>query len=217
MARSYTKLDDKLDYDTFADEIRQGLNYVSDGRAHIFDFAIEDTRIADNKTELQLDTPQKVTITAKVAAFLPEKQDRAAARIQHGGYQGRPYWHIEKARIPDTQKVTVELVINGKTIDQTQITADGTVYDITFKHKIQKSSWVALKITYAAHTNPIFIVIDKKPIRGPKESIQWCRDAVDRCWEMKKPRIRQSELQAAEGAYNHARNAYDKILAEPNQ
>jgi hypothetical protein len=34
---------------------------------------------------------------------------------------------------------------------------------------------------------------------------------------MKKPRIRQSELQAAEGAYNHARNAYDKILAEPNQ
>jgi hypothetical protein len=104
MARSYTKLDDKLDYDTFADEIRQGLNYVSDGRAHIFDFAIEDTRIADNKTELQLDTPQKVTITAKVAAFLPEKQDRAAARIQHGGYQGRPTGTSKKHESPTPKK-----------------------------------------------------------------------------------------------------------------
>jgi len=216
MARSYTKLSEELGYDAFADEIRQGLNYVSDGRSHIFDFAVESTRVVDNKVEHKMDKASTVKITAKVAAYLPEKQDRAAARIQKGGYNGRPYWHIEKARIPDTQKVTVELVVNGETVGQTQITADGKVRDITFKRAIPKSSWVALKITYAAHTNPIYIIIDDKPVRGPKESIQWCRDAVDRCWEMKLPRIRQSEREAAKAGYDHARAAYDKLLTETN-
>lgn len=214
MARSYTNLDGKLDYDTFATEIKQGLNYVSDGRAHIYDFAIDDIRVIDDNTQLDLDKPGTVKITAKVAAYLPPKQDRAAARIQKGGYTGRPYWHIEKARIPDTQEVSVELVVNGETVDQTLITADGKVRDISFKTAIPKSSWAALKITYAAHTNPIYIIIDDKPIRGPRESIQWCRDAVDKCWEMKKPRIRQEEQQAAIAAYDHARAAYDKILTE---
>ncbi|MBN4046741.1 CehA/McbA family metallohydrolase [bacterium AH-315-P07] len=216
MARSYTHLENKLDYDTFANEIKRGLNYVSDGRSHIYDFAIENTRVRDNETELRLESGAMVTVTAKIAAYLPVKQERSGARIQKGGNTGRPYWHVEKARIPDTRKVAVELVVNGATVDQTQIIADGKVRSISFDTDISKSSWVALKITYSAHTNPIYIIVDDEPVRGPKESIQWCRDAVDRCWEMKQPRIRQEEIQAAIAGYDHARSAYDKLLAEVN-
>jgi hypothetical protein len=73
---------------------------------------------------------------------------------------------------------------------------------------------VALRINYSTHTNPIFVVVDGKPVRGSKESIQWCRDAVDQCWKMKRPRIRREEREAAIAGYDHARNAYDALLAE---
>lgn len=216
MARSYTKLDDQLGYDPFVDEIRKGLNYVSDGRAHLFDFAVDSVSTADNQNELTLDKAKTITVTVNAAAFLPEEQDQAGSRIQHGGNQGRPYWHVEKSRIPDTQKVPVELVVNGEAVARTEILADGTVRPIEFNHAITESSWVALRIPYAAHTNPIFVTIDDQPIRASKESTQWCRDAVEQCWIMKKERIRDTEMDDAVAAYDHARKAYDAILADFN-
>jgi hypothetical protein len=216
MARSYTKLDDDLGYDAFVNEIRDGLNYVSDGRSHIFDFAIEDTHVADNETEHHMKDGGTVSVSAKVAAYLPKEQDRAGARIQKGGNEGRPYWHIEKSRIPDSRKVTVELVVNGLAVAQKEFVANGTVREVTFKQKIEKSSWVALRIMYAAHTNPIYVVLDDQPVRGAKESIEWCRAAVDKCWEMKSPRIRATEIPDAKAGYDHARDAYDRILDELN-
>ena len=216
MARSYTHLTDELNYDAFADEIRQGLNYVSDGRAHLFDFAVEDTRVVDNETEHRMDKGDKVRISAKVAAFLPKEQDRAAKRIQQGRNEGRPYWHVEKARIPDTRKVAVELVVNGAAVAQKEVAADGDVRNVSFDYEIDSSSWVALRIMYAAHTNPIYVVVDGQPVRGPKESVEWCRAAVDKCWEMKSPRIHADELDEAQAGYDHAREAYDSVLAEFN-
>ncbi|MFP6583981.1 MAG: CehA/McbA family metallohydrolase [Candidatus Hydrogenedentota bacterium] len=216
MARSYTKLDDQLGYDPFVDEIRKGLNYVSDGRAHLFEFAIDSVNTADNQNELTLDKAKTVTISVNAAAFLPEEQDRAGERIQHGGNQGRPYWHVEKSRIPDTQKVPVELVVNGEAVARTEILADGTVRPIEFTHAITESSWVALRIPYSAHTNPIYVTVNNKPIRASQQSTQWCRDAVEQCWTMKKERIRDDNMDDAIAAYDHARKAYDAILADFN-
>jgi len=216
MARSYTHLTDKLGYDAFADEIRSGLNYVSDGRAHIFDFAVDDTRVVENETEHQMDSGGAVTISAKVAAYLPKEQDRAGERIQKGGNEGRPYWHVEKARLPDSRKVAVELVVNGEAVAQQEFTADGKEREVSFKRRIDDSSWVALRITYAAHTNPIYVVVGDEPVRGSKESVEWCRAAVDKCWEMKSPRIREAEIDDAKAGYDHARKAYDEVLARFN-
>jgi hypothetical protein len=41
--------------------------------------------------------------------------------------------------------------------------------------------------------------------------------AVDQCWKKKKPHIRKEEQTAAQQAYDHAREAYKKILAETTQ
>ncbi len=41
-----------------------------------------------------------------------------------------------------------------------------------------------------------------------------CLEGVDRCWEMKSPRIRQSERAAARAAYDQATEIYERILQE---
>ena len=78
----------------------------------------------------------------------------------------------------------------------------------------KQSSWVALRIFPSAHTNPVFVEVDGKPIRASKKSAQWCLDAVDVCWKAKSKQIRPAEQPAAEAAYEHARKAYRQVLAE---
>ena len=78
----------------------------------------------------------------------------------------------------------------------------------------ERSSWIALRIFPAAHTNPIFVEVDGAPIRASKRSAQWCLDGVEQCWKSKASNIRKSERAAARDAYDYAREAYRKILAE---
>ena len=66
----------------------------------------------------------------------------------------------------------------------------------------------------SSHTNPVFVLLDDRPVRASRRSADWCRAAVDRCWEMKAPAIRDSEHAEAVLAYDFARNAYDEIAAE---
>ena len=214
MARSYSKLDGELNFDAFAEKLRDGANYVSDGRAHLYDFRVEETELGANDNEVHIDGARAVTVRAKAAAFLSEIQDEAGRLIAEGGFTGRPYWHVEKSRIPDTRNVSVELIVNGYAVQQQEITADGTEHDVTFTHDIPHSSWVALRITASAHTNPIYVLVDNKPIRASLRSAEWCRAAVDRCWKMKEPQIRQEEKAAAHAAYEHARQAYNAVIRE---
>jgi hypothetical protein len=125
----------------------------------------------------------------------------------------QPYWNIERARIGKTQKVYVELIVNGVSVDKKEIIADGKWNDITFNYAISRSSWVALRVYPSSHTNPVFVIVDGKPIHELK-SAEWCRKAVDQCWKMKKGNIRAEEQPAAEAVYNKARNIYDGIIKE---
>ena len=63
-------------------------------------------------------------------------------------------------------------------------------------------------------SNPIFVLVGGKPIRASKKSAEWCLKSVDQCWSKKEPAIRASEKEAARRAYEVAREAYRKILAE---
>lgn len=47
---------------------------------------------------------------------------------------------------------------------------------------------------------------------GPRSAADL--EAVDVCWEQKRSQVRESELDAARAAYEHARETYRKILAE---
>ncbi|MCH2118218.1 MAG: hypothetical protein MK161_11040 [Pirellulales bacterium] len=74
---------------------------------------------------------------------------------------------------------------------------------LEFNVDLDHSSWIAIRILPSVHTNPIFVEVGEKPVRPCRWNAQWCRQAVDVCWEAKKGQIREAELPAAEAACNH--------------
>ena len=165
---------------------------------------------------MSFSSSQKVSIKAKVAAYLSPQQYEAGATIAKSPLSSPPYWHPERARLGSTRNVPVELIVNGIPVDTIEITADGRLQDISFSYTVKNSSWLALRIFPSVHTNPVFIIVNKKPI-AVKKSANWCRQSVDKCWEEKQKSIRDEEKPAAEAAYNKARQVYDKISKEAGQ
>ena len=100
----------------------------------------------------------------------------------------------------------------AKVVAQKKILADGTIRKVSFDVPIAESSWVALRILPAAHTNPIFVMVGKKPICASRASAQWDLDAVHQAWTQKAPRISASEQAAARAAYDHAEGVYKQLL-----
>ncbi|OYW20368.1 MAG: hypothetical protein B7Z55_07415, partial [Planctomycetales bacterium 12-60-4] len=77
-----------------------------------------------------------------------------------------------------------------------------------------RSSWIAVRILPSVHTNPVFVEIGAEPIRASRMSAEWCRKAVDVCWNQKVNRIRETERTAAKAAYDHAAKYYEAAIAE---
>ena len=213
MARSYFKPEGSLSYDSYVDAIKKGRSYVSEGNSHIINFSVNGLEAGTRGSKVDLKKQEAVKITASVVANLPEQQDEAGARIAQSPVMQQPYWHIERARIGTTRKVRVELIVNGFPMDTAEIIADGNWKDITFTYPVTHSSWIALRIYPSSHSNPVFVIVDGKPI-DERKSAEWCRQAVDQCWKMKQANIRPEERTAAEAGYEEARKVYDKIIRE---
>jgi hypothetical protein len=212
LGRSYVQLGETLSYDRWAEGIRDGRAYVTDGKSHLIDFKVNDLAMGMNGSELRIDKPSTVKVTARVAARL----DGAAANPAFKGLKigSKPYWELERARVGDTREVPVEVVVNGRAVARKTIVADGTSRDFAFDVPIERSSWVAMRILPSSHTNPVFVVVGGKPIRPSRASVEWCLAGVDRCWEQKAPKIAENERPVAERAYEHARQVYRQRLAE---
>lgn len=211
LGRSYVKLDGKLDYDRWCEGIRQGHNYVSDGRSHLLDFKVGDVAMGENGSELKLAKPGSVKATARVAAFLNETPD---PDLQHRRYDQKPYWDIERARIGQTRTVQVEAIVNGYPVAHKTIPADGAIREVTFDLDIARSSWVALRILPSSHSNPVFVVVDEKPIRASRRSAEWCLKGVERCWSQKDRFIKGPEKDEAKRAYAQAKETYQRLVNE---
>ncbi len=210
MGRSYVKLD-KLSYQGWIEGIRDGRTYVSDGRSHLMDFRVNGLEVGTNGSEIQVKAGETAHITAKVAAYLDPDPDPAFHNLR---YDQKPYWHLERSRIAGTREVPVEVVVNGESVATKNLVADGQVREMAFDVPIAKSSWIALRILPSSHTNPIFALVDGKPIRASKRSAEWCLAAVNQCWTQKSPRIREAERDDARKAYDHAREVYKQRIAE---
>jgi hypothetical protein len=217
LGRVYVKLDDgQLDFDRWCEGVKQGRSYVSDGHSHLIDFRVNDAVPGVSGSELKLAAPGTVKVTAQVAAYLDSSPSAEARALKARPLDQKPYWDLERARIGTTRKVPVEVVVNGQSVARTEVTADGNVEGVSFDVPIQKSSWIALRIYPSSHTNPVFVVVDGKPIRASKKSAEWCLKSVDQCWSQKERAIRAAEKDAARKAYDVARDAYKRILAESN-
>jgi hypothetical protein len=211
LGRVYARIDGKLDYDKWVDSVKQGRTYVSDGKSHLIDFRVNSLPVGVNGSELKLSGPETVKVIVRVAARLDEKPNEALRALR---YDKQPYWDIERARIGDTREVPVELIVNGQSIARKNILADGSVNDVAFDTRIERSSWIAVRILPTSHTNPIFLTVGGKPVRASRKSAEWCLKAVDQCWSQKSVKISAKERTDAEEAYEHAREAYKRILSE---
>jgi len=211
IGRSYVKLDGKLDYDSWCEGVRQGRNYVSDGHSHLIDFKVNDTSMGEKGSELQLESPATVRVTAKVAAFLDKKPDETSRKKPS---DQQPYWHIERARIGSTREVPLELVVNGFPVARKNIVADGVLRDVAFDVRIERSSWVALRILPSSHTNPIWVQVGGRPLAPDRRSVEWCQKSVEQCWSQKQKFIKAAEQEEAKRIYDHARATYRDLLAK---
>ncbi len=196
--------------------MRDGRSYCCDGLSHLFDFTVNGLGVGEQgagerPSVLAVKSGQPLEVNVRVAALLA---DKPRDDIRNKPLDQKPYWHVERARIGDTDQVPVELIVNGQAVARQELVADGSVQDLKFDYTPDRSSWVALRIFPSSHTNPVFVEVDGKPIRASRKSAQWCLDAVDVCWKQKVKQTRPAEQAAAAEAYQVARNAYAKILSE---
>ena len=184
LGRSYVRQREKHDYRDWVDGVREGRNYVSDGKSHLIDYRVNGVEVGTN--DVKLAAPGAVRVTASVAALLGDAPDE---RIRTLPYDEKPYWDLERARIGNTRKVPLELVINGEAVARQEVEADGVQRPVAFDYKIDRSSWVALRILPSSHTNPIFVTVGDKPIRASRKSAEWCLKAVDQIFDALRSRV----------------------------
>src|SRR5262249_35590095 len=155
----------------------------------LFDFSVNGLEVGRNNSEVRLPAAGNVKVKARVAALLepkptPETERIRSAPIPTRGnsssvtFSSKPYWHVEKARLGGTRNVPVELVVNGYPVARKEVLADGREQEVEFDAPINISSWVALRILPSSHSNPIFVLVDGKPIRASKRSAVWCLKAI---------------------------------------
>jgi hypothetical protein len=191
MGRVYVKTTGKLVYEDWCEGIREGRSYVSDGTSHLMEFVAATTGssphvvpVGTNGSEIKLDKPATVRLTAKVAARL------------------------------DGKTVPIEAIVNAYPVAKRELVADGSLQEISVEVPIERSSWVTLRLYPNAHTNPVFVTVDNKPIRASRRSAQWCLAGVDQCWKEKQKFYADAEQDEAARAYEHAREVFRRILNE---
>jgi hypothetical protein len=210
----------QLDFDAWCEGIRDGRSYCCDGLSHLVDFSVNGLGVGEKGDKerasfLAAKSGDKLSIKVKAAAFLNEEPDTwYGQKIKDLRLDVKPYWHLERARVGDSRKVPVELIVNGHPVEKKEIAADGKVNDLVFDYTPERSSWIAIRVFPSSHTNPVFVELDGKPIRASKRSAQWCLNAVDTCWDQKVKQTRAEEKEAAAAAYDVARKAYAAVLAE---
>jgi len=213
--RSYVRQKATLDYDDWCLGIQSGSNYVSDGMSHLIDFKVNQTLMGEGKSEVVLPQSGTVSVTIDAAALIGSEDQLTIKKLYIG--DGAPFdpipWGIENATTGDSE-VLLEIVRNGKPIEQVKIKADGNLSNYTFDIPIDESSWIAARIFPSSHTNPVFVMVNDLPIRASKKSAEWLRKGVDKCWTEKSKTYKENELQEASLAYDHARKVYDQIISE---
>jgi hypothetical protein len=180
---------------------------VADRRAAIHEFKLNGRAPSSEiGSEVRLPSSGSVAVAASLVVSLDERRA--------GGAERRSGWNVENARIADTRLVNVEAVVNGRVAATKTITADGSEQKVDFTLPIQQSSWVAIRIKGAAHTNPVFVLVDNMPVRASRTSVEWIMRSLLEAYEAANPRWTEKESANAHAAYEYSYAVYQKILTE---
>jgi hypothetical protein len=217
--RTYVYLgkQETVDYAQWCEGLARGRSYVSDGYAHAFDFSVDGRTSGE---ELALGAARKVIVKANVT-FSPETplEPIYGGVIPVGGPRHvgdtvimRPSLSLDP--VYQRGERLVEVVVNGQPVASRHVPADGREHALEFTVPIERSSWVAIRQFPQLHTNPVNVIVGKKPIRASRESAQWAIGCIDQLWRIRGPRIAANERGEAERAYEQARMIYRRIAQE---
>jgi len=205
-------------YDAWCRGIAEGRSYVSDGYAHPVVFEVNG--VAPGDGDVKLPAAGKVQIKAQVAfaaetplavaygTLTPAQGKRVIGdtRILHGPRR-------DEEMLVGGDRL-VELVVNGVPVASKRIPADGKLHELTFEATIKESSWVALRHFPQFHTNPVNVIVASKPIRASEESARWCIEVIDLLWKNREKNIVPPERDAAQAAFERAKERYRQIAAQ---
>jgi hypothetical protein len=118
------------------------------------------------------------------------------------------------AKLPDSNKRTVELIVNGEAIATQIVPADDKEHVLTFSVDIEKSSWIALRHFPQMHTNPVEVIVNDQPIRVSRRSALWCVGTIEQLWQVRRMAISGDERPEAERVFQWAIDRYRKIASE---
>ena len=207
----------KLDYTAWCDGLGKGQSYVSDGFAHALRFSVNGVK--PGVSDVKLDAPGKVQVRAKVA-FAPAVPKAVAYGTQEPADGRRHSGDTRILHAPRGEEVVqggervVEIIVNGQSVAQKKVPADGAIHDLAFEVDVKHSSWIALRHFPQLHTNPVNVLVDGKPIRASRESALWCAESVELLWENRSRFIAEKERAEARAAYDRALATYRKLAAE---
>ena len=191
IGRVYAQVDGRLTFSKWVTSVGAGRSYVSDGACHLLDFAGRSTdaqtavKVGIDGSEIRIENGKSVTFSLDTAAKLAE-----------------------------TEHVSAELIVNGYPVANQAFKADGSMQTLSFQHAFDQSGWAAVRVFPHGHTNPIYVVVDGKPVRGTVDSARWCLAGVEQCWKSKRSTYAEAEHDAAEAAYDHARVFYSELIEE---
>jgi hypothetical protein len=214
VGRTYVQLDKtpsgEMGYREWISGLKNGRSYVSEGKSHLMDFAVDGVAVSGSGNELRLGKPTEVTVTARVAALCSESLQNSAS----GGQSEQVYWDVELARLPGRREVMVEVVVNGERAKAVTIQGDGKPQQLKVPIRVERSSWIALRILPSSHTNPIFVTVADKPMQVSTRSAEWCLQCIEESWKKRVEHIKAADLVAAQSACDHARSVLAKLSLE---
>ena len=104
-------------------------------------------------------------------------------------------------------KRRVEVVVNGNVVASQDVPADDKIHSLSFRVKIDRSSWVAIRHFPQLHTNPVTVSIEGKPIRASRLSALWCISCIEQLWRVRGKTIAESERAEAQKTFEKAMNS----------
>jgi hypothetical protein len=209
----------QVDFTAWCKGLATGRSYVSDGYAHALECqaSVED-KIARLGDQLRIDKPAVVDIRAKVsvASTMP-KSIAYETRIPEGGRRfvgDTVTLHGPRSNEYVAPKGRMlELVVNGQVVESKLVQCDGTEKLVEFSTKIEKSSWVALRIFPHMHTNPIEVIVEDQPIRASADSARWCVTVIEQLWAVRERSIAPEQRIDARRTFDRAIEEYRSRLS----
>jgi hypothetical protein len=217
--RVYVRLGkrDRVDFKEWCAGLGLGRSYVSDGFAHAPGFTVNG--VAPGFGPVTLPAAGEIDVRAQVA-FAPATPRTVAQglSVPPGGKRfvgDTVTLHGPRRReMSDGGDRRVEVVMNGTVVASKLAPADGRPHELQFRLPVARSSWVALRQFPQLHTNPVEVRVGGAPIRASRASARWAVETIERLWEQRREKIRETERPAARQAYDEALARFRAIAME---